>query len=286
MDNPEEFRLFELARFDREVLRPRAALFAEPISNWAHQRYDLAELLEGYLWLELGVDLDIFPLREARSLCNQRYSHVSDASIEFLISWGNLFDPDVRDALHGFVTGKSFLGEGRLGTFDSVYHLRSDFNAAKAMHRRFVSHDSVRFFLLNVNFNPEFSLPRLSKSLDTYGSLDAHEQLVVTRAFEGFVEAVAYMDSFRQFLLDLRTRIPEKDGRLFSQRVQEVQKWRINCRGGPVKDFFELFAQRFSTQLPWRHDELQELLSPGRILPQIKGLMGDWGYPRAATLTV
>ena len=64
MDNPEEFRLFELARFDREVLRPRAALFAEPISNWAHQRYDLAELLEGYLWLELGVDLDIFPLRD------------------------------------------------------------------------------------------------------------------------------------------------------------------------------------------------------------------------------
>jgi hypothetical protein len=242
----------------------------------------LAELLEGFLWLDLGVDLDIFPLTEARSLCSQRVSHISDVSIDLLASWGHLFDADVRDVLRAFVTGKSFVGEGRLGTFDSASHLRSDFNTSNTMHRRFVSDENVQFFLLNANFNPEFSSLRLGKDLDDYTRLSERERLVIARTFEGFAETLAYMNDFRQFMLDLRDRISEKDRRLFSQRVQEIQKWRINCGTSPLKEIFELLARRFSNHVTTIVPGLDDLLSPGSLVPQIKLLMGDWGYPMAS----
>jgi len=83
MDNDNSPGLFDLIRFDREVLRPRVSHYGALDQNSANSRYVLSELLEGYLWLELGVDLGAYPLKEARLLVSQRYSHLSDDIVNF-----------------------------------------------------------------------------------------------------------------------------------------------------------------------------------------------------------
>jgi hypothetical protein len=254
-----------------------------------------AELLESFLWLHHGVEIDYFPMAESRRVMYEYFefflkAHHEVSSGPYFETW---FTPPLRAMLSSEFTGNlELFSSGRIWQSSSV--------ALPKMHELFQS-----FFVLANGFaqNPKARplLQALATVNDsTWQNVIAHNERVLDveqPAFEplrdvaipnwthsGFFAAVDYMQAFRRLTLDVGQVHPDMGNEMehYIRSLKETQQWRLNFGYPRERERFvqtgRIAAEAFVEHLP-EADGFDQKTAVERFIKELLELMTDWGAP-------
>jgi len=221
-----------------------------------------AELLESFLWLHLGVQIDYFPLPLARRAIYEYLpcflkAYDSTASGPSFETW---FTPPLQAIWESEFTGRQELfSSGRIWD-KAPPETASVFQTALILANGFAQNAEARPLV----------------------------QAIVRKvhwAYPGYFVEVDYLGATRQINAETRQAFPETTHEFedYLRRLKEIQQWRLNFADATYRGRFiqigRMAAEHFAQYAP-----AKELGDPESVvkkfLAEVYDLMTDWGAPR------
>jgi len=293
MNRPEELKYIRLVRFDRTYLQPSIEEYSrtfrgspaeyEPyrLAGAASglERYFLAQLLEGYFWLALGIALDLFPEEAAQLLVRQRFALVFPELPAFLRSWGYVFDPELTDLIMTAISQKEFFVKVSLGEFEYPVKMAPSFQSACLMETRFSRDLDGRALVTALNFyydDLQRVFTRVHKFDErVFNDLENRLDFPSGSIVRGFLKLLEHMSSFGFFLEHLveDTSIELRDRQLLQRRIKQLCGRRV--RWGQTQAYVPLNAMAEHLHLFVPHD-VRKYLNAGSLKSEITRLLHTW----------
>lgn len=254
-----------------------------------------AELLESFLWLHLGVQIDYFPLPLARRAIYEYFpaflrAYDSTATGPSFETW---FTSPVRAIWESEFTGRQELfSSGR--TWDQAAPPET-----ASIFQTFLI--TANGFAQNVEARPLVQAIVISKDSEWEEAVDKNhpiaalergependEALVKTHwAYPGYFAEVDYLRASRQLNAGIHQTLEETTHEFedYLRRLKEIQQWRLNFVDAKYRGRFtqigRMAADNFVQYAPT--EELGDSQSVVRkFLAEVYDLMTDWGAPRA-----
>lgn len=278
-----------LVFFMEDRMRPIVdRVTGEPSPVKIDRRYVDAELLEAFLWLHVGVEIEYFPLQSARRLVYEYFPLFLKALEEvkaspFFETW---FTPDLRNLLSRELSGQ-------IGLFSSEATTRREnatrtFQSQLMLSNGFVRRDDSRPFLQAITVTSLGLWEDFLESKSLPVSFVAEEpEAELTNghwAMAGVFAGLQFMEAIRQSKLpaiEEDSPVAHIDG--FARELREVQQWRLNFADYDYRTkFMKAVDVAGQNVIPVCSEPEDEPPADRRQFHlAVEDLARDWGYPLA-----
>jgi hypothetical protein len=242
-----------------------------------------AELLESFLWIHLGVQLNYFPLGAARRVMYEffppflRAHQMMSKAAVFETAFGsplrNIWDSEFSGNLALFSTGRlweeSKVPEEGAELFRKCYTYANEF----------VQNEETRPFVQGIvlaqdtEWRQAVDKNKLVPDVETVEG-DREFSSAAHWATPGVIGTVEYLRTSAQVNIPWEEQgTPSKSLVALRQRLREIQQWRLNFANRGYRDRFQLAAERVAKQVS-NEEKINK-----RYLDEIYQLMLDWGAP-------
>jgi hypothetical protein len=278
---PEESDLLRLFYFDEAYLTPIVGRRRWLRSNRADV-FTLGELLEGYFWLSLGVEIGYYSEDSAQLLAAARFVELLSQFKELFREYGYLFAPAFEARIQTMLSLKRVLQPAVDYTFVRPLQFHPWFQRALGLEiESLQDNDLTTFFAAFALLAP----PEI-------GALLSNESLIVNTDFfgrlhrrgliEGFGTSLNHLESFA--LLDAEIRnLPDldpEDSFAFRSRIKQLTRWRLNLHNPNVVGYYPLIGNLFvDTNLGGSG------LSIDSFRAALATLLNEWGLTHERTQT-
>jgi hypothetical protein len=244
-----------------------------------------AELLESFLWLHLGVQIEYFPLPLSRRAIYEYFPMILKAYevISHTPFFETAFAPPLRAIWASEFTGRQELfSSARIWKEAPPPDTSSVFQSSSIFANEFVQDLEARPFVQAITFSTDSEWEQALKGnkspsdvekneLSDHLSPDAHW------ASPGVFSAVDYLRTLRQLKFSAQEQNSSKEFAAFRQRLTEIQQWRLNFANEIYRTRFQSAAQAVAEHVRKQHSIEQWKLE--LFAGEIYDLMTDLGAP-------
>ena len=259
--------LFNLADFDRDILRPSASVLARAMSI-RRKASSFADMVAGFFWLLFGLDAGYFPEEHAQSLFGQRFGQFVSDFQEYYTKWGYVFDPEFGPLL------LSACNFGKLVQRAEDLRVHGASIAKAAIRSALVAESTLKrsaaaqLFMGLLSFEPVLLTRVISEGLAIGGPDEIIDQDTIA---SGFLDVVSYMRILVDLSNVLRREEAETVAKLCEYRLRQLTRWRINRHAaidGPFRQVALFVNDKY----------LDHAYSISRVNDDVDELLGDWGF--------
>lgn len=244
-----------------------------------------AELLESFLWLHLGVQIEYFPLPLSRRAIYEYFPLILKAYdvISHAPFFETAFAPPLRAIWASEFTGRQELfSSTRIWKEAPPSDTSSVFQSSSIFANEFVQDLEARPFVQAITLSTDAEWEQAlkgnkppsdveSNELSTHLPSEAHW------ASSGVFSTVDYLRTLRQLKFAAQEQNPTKEFAALRQRLREIQQWRLNFAN-------EIYRARFQSaaQAVGQHVSKQQSIEPWMLdlfAGEIYDLMTDLGAP-------
>ena len=259
--------LFNLADFDRDILRPSASAFSRAMST-RRRASSFADMVAGFFWLLFGLDAEYFPEAHAQSLFSQRFGQFVSDFQEHYSRWGYVFDPEFEPLLF------SACNFGKLVQRAEDLRVHGASIAKAAIRSALVAESTLKrsaaaqLFMGLLSFEPNLLTRVISEGVAMGGPDEIIDRDTIVL---GFLDVISYMRILVDLSNALRPEEAETVAKSCAHRLRQLTRWRVNRHGGIDGPFKQgaLFV----------NDEyLDHAYSMSQVDDIVDGLLGEWGF--------
>jgi hypothetical protein len=286
MDSHEEMKYLALIRFDEAFLQP-SLIRGRKVSSEL-RLYHLAEWLECYFWLALGISLDVFPGDGARALVRRRLESVFPEFQGFLESWGYLFDSRLTNLVTIALNHKKYFVKMNFRDFEDPDFLCSSFQSACLLETRFALDSDGRGLVTALNsrhgeFMQCIEDATMEKSHQPFVRPENSLEIANGSIVRGFLKMVDHLTNFGFLFehLKLKRSVGLTDQELFERRLRQLAGWRFNFGRGRAYQILLGMLGNIEKYLP---SEVGRRLEGDTLKSEVRRLLGEWSAERTAAL--
>ena len=277
---------------DLHAIQAQSSEFVEAVD------YNSVALLESFLWLFLGVQVDYFPKELSVQVVNECLDILLKAYGRAVQGKHDQKFFPLQKALEVQLSGRRelFAWPGRLPLLPSQ-SLSRVFQSSLILSNEFARDQAAYFLVQPLVFASAPFWQKVEEELQWVSllpaaELEAHPEEVKAfrdRIFAGMVKVVNYMETYQSVSRDVErvarglSQAAKSDLLFLKQTIYEIQQWRLNFRDNVVFERFLKVAGYFADALCKGVADGVVQFAPAQmakvIAQRIRVSMVDWGAP-------
>jgi hypothetical protein len=265
----EPSKIFNLAEFDRDILQPAAMGFSRAKLRRT-RAYRFSNMLAGYFWLLLGLEVGYFPEEHTRSLFGQRFTEFFKHFNRDFTDWGYVFDPEFGPILRAAYNRKVLIERDDPLRVEEHPISKAAMRSALIAESNFQRSQAAQAFVGALNFEWVLVKAVISENYAAEGTDDiVLDQNAVAL---GLQVVLGYMETLVELSVALRedTEAPQIATRC-EARLRQLTRWRVNRHGGVDEPLLEV--AHFVNQKYWNRE-----FKKAQLESRIKDLLDGWGF--------